>query len=41
MLAKVKTAALVGLEGQLVDVEVDIASGLPAFKDVRTSYRYL
>ena len=34
MLAKVKTAALVGLEGQLVDVEVDIASGLPAFNIV-------
>jgi len=30
MLAKVKTAALVGLEGQLVDVEVDISSGLPS-----------
>ena len=29
MLAKVKTAAVVGLEGQLVDVEVDISSGLP------------
>jgi len=31
MLAKVKTAAVVGLEGRLVDVEVDISSGLPAF----------
>ncbi len=30
MLAKVKTAAVVGLEGRLVDVEVDISSGLPA-----------
>jgi len=29
MLAKVKTAAVVGLEGHLVDVEVDISSGLP------------
>jgi len=29
MLAKVKSAAVVGLEGYLVDVEVDIASGLP------------
>ncbi len=29
MLAKVKSAAVVGLEGQLVDVEVDISSGLP------------
>ena len=30
MLAKVKSAALVGLEGRLVDVEVDISSGLPS-----------
>jgi len=30
MLAKVKTAAVVGLEGHLVDVEVDISSGLPS-----------
>lgn len=30
MLSKVKTAAVVGLEGHLVDVEVDISSGLPA-----------
>ncbi len=31
MLAKVFSGAIVGLEGQLVEVEVDIASGLPAF----------
>ena len=31
MLAKVKTAAVVGLEGQLVDAEVDISPGLPSF----------
>jgi len=30
MLAKVKTAAVIGLQGHLVDVEVDISSGLPA-----------
>jgi magnesium chelatase family protein len=30
MLAKVKSAAVVGLEGRLVDVEVDISSGLPS-----------
>ncbi len=30
MLARVKSAAVVGLEGQLVDVEVDISSGLPS-----------
>jgi magnesium chelatase family protein len=31
MPAKVYTCAVVGLDGQLVEVEVDIASGLPAF----------
>ncbi len=31
MLAKVTSCALVGLEGALVEVEVDIASGLPGF----------
>ena len=31
MLAKVRTAAIVGLEGHLVEVEVDISSGLPSF----------
>ena len=31
MLAKVKTASVVGLEGRLVEVEVDISSGLPSF----------
>ena len=31
MLAKVRTCAVVGLEGELVEVEVDIARGLPAF----------
>jgi magnesium chelatase family protein len=30
MLAKVKSAAVVGLDGKLVDVEVDISSGLPS-----------
>ena len=34
MLAKAKTAALVGLEGRVVDVEVDIASGLPSMTEV-------
>lgn len=32
MLAKVKTAAVVGLDAQEVEVEVDILSGLPAVK---------
>jgi magnesium chelatase family protein len=31
MLAKVKSAAVLGLEGRLVDVEVDISPGLPSF----------
>lgn len=35
MLAKVLSCAVVGLEGELVEVEVDLASGgLPAFKSV-------
>ena len=31
MLAKVLSCAVVGLEGAIVEVEVDIASGLPSF----------
>jgi magnesium chelatase family protein len=31
MLAKVATCAVIGLEGALVDVEVDISNGLPSF----------
>ena len=31
MLAKVTSCAVVGLEGALVDVEVDISPGLPSF----------
>ena len=34
MLAKVKTAAVVGLDAQEVEVEVDISSGLPAMNIV-------
>ena len=34
MLAKVKTSAVVGLDAQEVEVEVDISSGLPAMKMV-------
>src|SRR6266545_2217850 len=34
LLAKVYTCAVVGLDGELVEVEVDIASGLPAFNVV-------
>ena len=31
MLAKVNSCAMVGLDGEIVEVEVDIAPGLPAF----------
>lgn len=31
MLAAIKTAAVIGLEGELIDVETDISSGLPSF----------
>ena len=34
MLAKVRSAALVGLDAHLVDVEVDISGGLPQFSVV-------
>ena len=36
MLTKAKTWALVGLEGRIVDVEVDISAGLPAFTKAGT-----
>ena len=34
MLAKVFSSALIGIDAILVDVEIDIASGLPAFATV-------
>ena len=34
MLAKVTSCAVIGLDGELVEVEVDISSGLPAFNIV-------
>lgn len=36
MLAKVRSCAVVGLEGALVEVEADISSGLPSFTNVAT-----
>ncbi len=36
MLAKVNTCAIVGLEGAVVEVEVDISQGLPTFTMVAT-----
>ena len=38
MLAKVKSAAVVGLEGSVVEVEVDLSPGLPSFTKVATQY---
>ena len=34
MLAKVNTCAIIGLDGAVVEVEVDISQGLPAFNVV-------
>ena len=34
MLAKVRSCAIVGLDGAIVEVEVDISAGLPAFSIV-------
>lgn len=40
MLAKVNSAALIGLDAVPVEVEVDIASqGLPSFTKVGTQYQ--
>ena len=41
MLAKVITCAVVGLEGAIVEVEVDISPGLPSFTIVVPTPRYL
>jgi len=38
MLAKVKSAAVVGLEGVVVEVEVDLSPGLPSFTKVVTQH---
>ena len=38
MLAKVKSAAVVGLEGSVVEVEVDLSPGLPSFTNVVTQH---
>jgi len=34
VLARVRSAALLGIDGYLVDVETDIANSLPSFKTV-------
>jgi len=41
MLAKVASCAVVGLEGAMIEVEVDIAAGLPSFTDVELAVRHL
>jgi len=38
MLAKVRSGAIIGLDGAVVEVEVDISSGLPSFTRVETQY---
>ena len=37
MLATVKSMSLHGLDGYLVDVQVDVSSGMPCWEIVRTS----
>ena len=41
MLARVFSCALIGLEGAIVEVEVDISPGLPSFTNVWTQYDIL
>ncbi len=41
MLAKVMSCAVVGLEGAIVEVEVDISPGLPLFTKVATQLTLL
>ena len=41
MLAKVMSCAVVGLEGAIIQVEVDISPGLPAFTKVATQSKPL
>ena len=38
MLANAQTCAVIGLDGFIVQVEVDISPGLPAFKNVATQH---
>ena len=40
MIAIVKSTALNGLEGQVVEVEVDVSNGLPSFEIVGTYSRH-
>ena len=38
VLAKLYSCAVLGLEGNLIEVEADISQGLPAFTDVGTKH---
>jgi hypothetical protein len=40
MLAKVYSCAVVGLDGAIVEVEVDTVNGLPSFVDVVPGTRF-
>ena len=37
MLSKINSMALQGLEGYLVDIQVDVSNGMPGWEMVRTS----
>ena len=34
MLSKIKSISLIGLEGNLIDIQVDISNGIPEFEVV-------
>jgi hypothetical protein len=40
MLAKVFSCAVIGLDGAIVEVEVDTSNGLPSFVDVGSDSQY-
>lgn len=41
MLSIIKSMSLVGLEGYLISVQVDVSGGMPGWEIVRTSrYKY-
>jgi len=41
MLSKIQSIALHGLEGYLIEVQVDVSSGMPCWEVVRTTwYKY-
>ena len=34
MIAQINSTALLGIDGYIVDVEIDISNGMPAFENV-------